>query len=286
MNAVASIDGDIQELAAAAVPVVDRGFLYGDAVFEALRTYGRRPDALEQHLTRLARSCEIVGIALDVALSQLADDVLRAIDAVPGSECYIRIIVTRGDFPESIGPQGAARPRRIVLVRPLPSIQPAIYSAGIRAVTCPAPPSPLWAGAKPTAYLANLLAVGEAQRRGADDAILLGSHGELLEGATSSLFLVSAGEIFTPPLSLGILPGITRDRVMQSARRIGLAVRERLLTVRDAYRADELFLTSSVRQVVAVINLDGKPIGAGGVGPIMTRVAAAYQEELPQTEPA
>lgn len=288
VSAVASIDGRLHALESASVPVTDRGFLYSDAVFEALRTYRGEPDALALHLARLARSCETLGIALPVGLEQLAAEVRAAIEAVAAPERYVRIMITRGDLPEALAPgfavqagvPAAGTARRVILVRPLVLTPASVYAAGVRAQTVLAPPSALTAGAKPSAYLTNLLAIGAAQRAGAEDAVLLGAHGELLEGATSSLFVVRDGQLFTPPLALGILPGITRDRVFSVAKRLGLPLRERLLFVHDAYRADELFLTSSVRQVVGLVALDGRSVGAGRPGPVTQRVAAAYTAEV------
>jgi branched-chain amino acid aminotransferase len=309
VSGVASIDGRLHALEGAAVPVTDRGFLYSDAVFEALRTYGGEPDALAQHLARLARSCATLGIVLPVGLDQLADEVRAAVAAVAAPERYVRIMITRGDWPEALAPgvparapvvgagetteaaravaagapaagAPAAAARRVILVRPLVPTLPSVYATGVRAHTVLAPPSALTAGAKPSAYLNNLLALAAAQRAGADDALLLGAHGELLEGATSSLFLVQGGELFTPPLALGILPGITRDRVFSVARQLGLPLREKLLFVHDAYRAEELFLTSSVRQVVGLVALDGRDVGTGRPGPVTRRVAAAYGAEV------
>ncbi len=280
MSAVASIDGRLVAVEDAHVPVVDRGFLYGDAVFEALRTYRGEADALEQHLARLARSCGILGIELPVPLGVLAAEIREAITAVPALERYVRVMITRGDFPEGLAPAGQLRARRVIIVKPLVAASESLYARGVRASTALSPASPLTAGAKPSSYLNNLLALGAAQRAGADDALLLGAHGELLEGATSSLFVVRAGELFTPPLALGILPGITRDRVWAAAERLGLRVRERLLFVHDAYRADELFLTSSVRQVVGLVVLDGRSIGSGRPGPVTGRVAAAYRADV------
>lgn len=280
MLGVASIDGMIVPLDAARVSVLDRGFLYGDAVFEALRTYRGRPDALEQHLVRLEQSCAILGFSLGVARAELASEIERAIAAVPAPERYLRIMITRGELPEALAPQGATRSRRVIVVRPLSVAASALYERGIRASSYVAPPSPLWAGAKPSAYLNNLLALGRAQAAGVDDALLLGAGGELLEGATSSAFVVQAGELFTPPLALGILPGITRDRVLGCARASGLHVREKLLTIHDVYRADELFLTSSVRLIVAVVEVDGVRIGSGEPGPVTRQVAAAYRAEI------
>jgi branched-chain amino acid aminotransferase len=280
LQGVVCSDGQLGPLADARIPVLDRGFLYGDAVFEALRTFRGEPDALDAHLGRLWRSCDIVGIEPQFSRAQLADEVRRAVEAVSSAERYVRIMITRGDTPDGLAPRGAQTPRRIVLVRPLEEPSPALYARGVRLASAVAPPSRLSAGAKPAAYLSNMLAIAAAARSGADDALLLGACGELLEGATSSLFLVREGQLFTPPLALGILPGITRDRVWSAAEAIGLRVRERLLTIHDAYSAEELFLTSSVRQVVGAVAVDGKPIHGGVPGALTRRVAAAYRAAL------
>jgi branched-chain amino acid aminotransferase len=198
-------------------------------------------------------------------------------------------MVTRGSVPEALPPVSkgaAAHARLVILVRPLGPSSPALYEEGIRVMSCAAPPSPLWAGAKPTAYLNNLLAIGQAQRAGKDDALLLGAHGELLEGATSSAFLVRDGVLYTPPLSLGILPGITRDRVLACAAQSGIEAREKLLHIHDVYKADELFLTSSIRLIVAVVEVDGVRVGTGSPGPVTRRVDAAYRAEVERLEQA
>jgi branched-chain amino acid aminotransferase len=280
MLGVASIDGSIVPLAEARTSVLDRGFLYGDAVFEALRTYRGRPDALDSHLARLEQSCAILRIALGITRAQFADEIERAIASVGAPDCYVRIMVTRGERPDGLAPAGAGPAHRVIIARPLTPTSDSLYERGIHVRSTTAPPSPLWAGAKPAAYLNNMLALGRAQEVGADDAILLGAHGELLEGATSSLFLVKDGALLTPPLALGILPGITRDRVLASAATIGVPCREKLLHIHDAYRADELFLTSSVRLIVAVVSVDGMRVHDGQPGPITRRVAAAYRAAI------
>ena len=116
---------------------------------------------------------------------------------------------------------------------------------------------------------------------GADDALLVGSSGQLLEGATSSVFVVTRGAVLTPPLSLGILPGITRERLMAAAQRAGIETRESLLTVHDAYRAQELIVTSSVRGIVPVVAVDGIPIGTGQPGPVCASLQKAFAAQLP-----
>jgi branched-chain amino acid aminotransferase len=279
-DAIACVDGVTSSLERARIPAIDRGFLYGDAVFEALRTFGRVPDALDRHLARLERSCAILGFTLGVARAALAEEVQRTIALTAGPEVYLRIMVTRGDAPEALAPRGARQPRRVVIARSLtPPALDRVACVALRSYV--APPSPLWAGAKPTAYINNLLALGGAQASGADDALLLGAHGELLEGATSSVFLVSrGGELLTPPVQLGILPGITRERVLRCAERLGLAPRERLLTIHDAYRASELFLTSSVRGLVGVSAVDGVRVGDPVPGPLTCALFEAYRAEV------
>ncbi|HEY6882267.1 MAG TPA: aminotransferase class IV [Polyangiales bacterium] len=278
MLGIASIDGNLSTIELAQLSVLDRGFQYGDAVFEALRTYRGRADGLDAHLARLEQSCAKLFIEIGISREEFAGEVQRAIEALEVPERYVRIMVTRGDKPESLAPFGGpARARRVILVRPLPAGPSTLYERGIKVSSIVAPPSPLWAGAKPTAYLNNLLAIGHAQRAGRDDALLLGAHGELLEGATSSVFVVKDGALLTPPLSLGILPGITRDRVLACAAQAGIAARERLMHIGDAYRADELFLTSSVRRVIAVTEVDGLAVGTGMPGPITQRIADAYR---------
>jgi branched-chain amino acid aminotransferase len=279
MVGIASIDGIITPLEHATVRLLDRGLQFGDGVFEAFRTYRGRADGLDKHLERLEQSCARVFIELGVTRAQLAQEVQQAIAALDVPERYVRVVITRGDTPESLPPFSSApvQARRIVMVRPLVPATNALYERGVRVFSCVAPPSPLWAGAKPTAYLNNLLAIGRAQQAGGDDALLLGAHGELLEGATSSAFVVKNGELLTPPLSLGILPGITRDRVLACAAEIAVPAREKLMHIGDVYKADELFLTSSIRLIIAVTEVDGMKLGDGQPGPITRKIANAYK---------
>ncbi len=276
MPGVVSIDGQITPLALARVSVLDRGFLYGDAVFEALRTYGGVPHALDAHLDRLLRSCAIVGIEPGSLRARLTVEVAAALAECGAGEHYIRIVVTRGQGVFGLSPRGAEGSLRVVLVLPLPEPSPEAGARGLRVESVTAPPSRFLAGAKPAGYLTNLLALEHAQRLGADDALLLGEAGELLEGATSSVFVVRGGRVETPTLALGILPGITRDLTLSLARSLGLPVRECLLTIQDAYRADEVFVTSSVRKLVPVVVVDGVRIGQGHPGPVTRRLVAGY----------
>lgn len=277
MRELASIDGVITPLEAAHISVLDRGFLYGDAVFEALRSHRGVPHALREHIERLFRSAAIIAMDPGVSREAMEQEVLAAIQHCEADDHYVRIVLTRGQGAFGLSLRGAGPSLRVVLVRPHSAPNERLYRDGIRVETVTAPPSRFVAGAKPSSYLTNLLALEHAQSRGADDAFLLGEYGELLEAATSSVFLVRNSQVQTPTLALGILPGITRDFVVALAREQGLVVSERLLTIHDAYRADEVFVTSSVREVVPVVAIDGVAIQAGKPGPITQRLIQAYR---------
>ncbi len=283
MRELASVNGVITALESASIPVLDRGFLYGDAVFEALRTHDGVPHALREHVDRLFRSSAIIAMDPGVSREQMEHEICTAIRHSDASQHYVRIVLTRGQGPFGLSLRGAGPSLRVILVRPLGEPNERIYREGMRAETVTVPPSRFVAGAKQSSYLTNLLALEHAQSLGADDAFLLGEHGELLEGATSSVFIVRSGCVETPTLALGILPGITRDLVLSLARAQGLLVRERLLTIHDAYKAHEVFVTSSVREIAGVVAIDGVTIGDGRPGPITGQLMAAYRSISRQT---
>jgi branched-chain amino acid aminotransferase len=281
VHGLASVDGQLTSLDEATIPVLDRGFLYGDAVFEALRTYQGKPHALDLHLERLFRSAALIGIHPGIDRAIFASEIERAIDQLQTSERYVRIVLTRGHGASfGLSPRAPGAARRVVIVRPLELPASSLYTQGAKLETVVSSVSRSTAGAKPTAYLSNLLALEEAEKRGAHEALLIGEYGQLLEGATSSVFLLHAGRLLTPPLALGILPGITRALTMAAARALDLACTEQLLTVHDAYRAQEIVITSSIREVVPVVMVDGVRIGSGTPGPIAARLLEAYRSRL------
>jgi len=283
MTTVVAIDGAIGPAETAAVSVLDRGFALGDGVFEALRTYGGVPFALDRHLARLGRGAEALGIALPVPLTALGDEVMAALASGGNDESVVRIVVTRGPGPMGLDPSSAGPPTRVILVAPLraPSAELVRHGLSVALVEGTSPGAlGSVAGVKPLGYLASLVALREAHARGADDAVLVGPCGELLEGATSSLFAVVGGTLLTPPVALGILPGVTREAVMAAAIAAAIPVREALLFPRDLYDADEAFLTSSVRELAPIVRVDGRPLGAGTPGPVGRAVAAAYRRHV------
>ncbi|PCC75119.1 branched-chain amino acid aminotransferase [Nannocystis exedens] len=270
--------------AEAAVPVLDRGFLFGDAVFETLRTAGGRPVAWGAHTARLRRSA--AGIGLDLPWS---DDELRAfVDLTHGetgnADSVVRIVVTRGVAPLMLDPRKALTPTLAVLAVPLDLPDEAGYARGLRArivdVTR-APASALDPTFKTANYLPNIQALRQALAAGDDEAVLINPAGLVAEGATSNVFAVLNGVLFTPPVSDGILPGITRAAVLDLAGALAIPAHESSLHPFDLRAADEVFLTSSVRGPIAVTTLDGFPVAAGNEGPLTNKLRNAYQAALP-----
>jgi branched-chain amino acid aminotransferase len=274
-----SIDGKVVDSAEARVSVYDRGFLYGDSVFEVYRTYGGAPFAEREHLERLARSAERLMIPMPVALSDLSAEVRATLDAAGEGDWYVRVIVTRGTGPLTYDPSTASAPLRVIIAAPLSLPPRHHYEQGI-AVTLLSASRPTddarAAGAKASNYLANLLAVHEAKQKGAQEALMLGKDGQILEGASSNLFIVKAGRLRTPEPQPGILVGITRAEVLRAAAAQGIPVEEGEIRPEDLFAADEAFITSSIREVMPVVSADGHPIGVGTPGAVTRALHAGY----------
>lgn len=273
------IDGNIVDSAEGRVPVLDRGFLYGDSVFEVYRTYGGVPFAEKEHLERLSRSAERLMIPMPASLDVLASEVQATLAAAGEGEWYVRVVITRGTGPLTYDPTTASSPLRVIIVAPHTPYPEELYQRGAAVVSLIASrptDDPRAAGAKASNYLANLLAVHEAKQKGAQEAIVLGRRGQLLEGASSNLFVVKDGVVRTPQPQPGVLVGITRATVLEVCASEGLTVDETELLPEDLYDADEAFITSSIREVMPVVFADGRPIGSGKPGPVTKRLRQGY----------
>jgi branched-chain amino acid aminotransferase len=280
MPVAVSIDGRLYGEAEAKISVFDRGFLYGDSVFEVLRTYHGAPFGEQAHLQRLARSCELVLIPMPVTLAVLRDEMRDTLQVAGNAESYVRIVVTRGGGPIVLDPMAATSPSRVIIVVPLKAQPAEIYRDGVEVSlvrAARATDETRAAGAKASNYLANMLALHEAKKRGAYEAIVVGPSGEVIEGASSNVFVVRDGVVRTPPAASGLLVGITREAVIRVARAEGIRVEEVALEPRDLDAADECFLTSTLREVVPIVRVDGRAVGAGRPGPLTARLHAAYR---------
>lgn len=280
MTTLVSLDGRIVPPAEAMVSVFDRGFLYGDSVFEVLRTYGGKLFGFEEHLARLERSAALALIPFSEH-ELLKREVLAVVAATGNAETYVRVVVTRGSG-KSLGldPALARAPLRVVLATDVPALPASMYERGIAVISyrtqrvsegTPA------AGAKLGNYLLSILATHAAVERGAEEALILDARGQVIEGTTSNVFMVQRGALVTPPDEAGLLAGITRAKVLELARGFGLPVELRTFAPEDLCAADEAFITSSIRELVPVVAVDGALAGGGKPGPITARLHAAYR---------
>jgi len=282
MNVLVSIDGRIVPAAEATVSVLDRGFLYGDSVFEVFRTYGGVPFAMDPHLERLARSAARTLIELPVPLDVFRSETLALLAAAAQRESLVRIMVSRGSAQTlGLDPSLARGPVRVTLAVELSELPDELYERGATVITYPTQriaDATSAAGAKLANYLVAVLAMRDAKARGAEEALVLNGSGEVAEGCTSNVFLVQAGVLVTPPGSMGILLGITREHVLDLAGQAGIAVEERPFSVADLVRAEEAFITSSIREIVPIVGVDGTVIGSGKPGPITRRLIALFRQ--------
>jgi len=269
----------------ARVPVLDRGFLYGDSVYEVTRTFAGVPHQLAAHLDRLQRSAaglemrlptreQIEAAVADVCLAARRRPGAGAGGAIP-DELYLRIVVTRGAGELGLDPALADAPRLVVIARPVRPPPAEAYRDGVAVVLSQrmrARPS-----LKTGNYLESVLAVREARRAGAHEALLCDSVGRITEGSSSNVFLARGGRLHTPPISAGLLPGITREIVIRLARQAGIAVDEAPVWPADLGRAEEMFLSSSIRGVLPVTRCDARVLGDGRPGELTRKVIALYE---------
>jgi branched-chain amino acid aminotransferase len=281
MGVFASVNGNVVPAEQARVSVLDNGFTFGDAVYETLRTYEGRPFHLDRHLERLRASAARLGFAApfgDEVFARRLDDLLAR---AGNPESYIRIILSRGEGDISYRFDRVKGPTLVMVVKLFEPPPARDYAEGIPVVIASVRrnhPRALDPAIKSNNLLNNILAVREGQARGAVETILLNDLGEVAEGASSNVFVVKGGEAATPPLTAGILSGITRRVVLDLCRELGVPAREETLRVADLLAADEVFMTSTTKEAVPVRAIDDTPIGAGMPGPVHRRILQAYRE--------
>jgi branched-chain amino acid aminotransferase len=279
-----NIDGRMLPPDQAFVPVLDRGFLYGDSVYEVIRTYGGSPFALDTHLDRLERSAAALQIPL-LPRETLTAAVRRTLEAAGNPESYCRIIVTRGTGPLTLDPTTATESRTLILVKELEPFPEWMFAQGIR-VYIPSVRRNLRAALDPAIksgnYLNSVLALGEAKRQGFDDALMLDAEGRLTEATTSNVFLFRRHTLYTPALEVGILEGVTRGILLTLARQAGIPAVEGELRASDLTSADEVFLTSTLREVMAVVQVNDHRVGSGKPGPQTARMGDLFRAYVQQ----
>ncbi len=275
----------------AGISALDRGFTLADGIFETMLVRRGMIFRREQHLDRLHRGAEVLRIELptDVgdwlakavsdAARDSAHDASRAAAEGSGLEqAAVRLTVSRGADVHGLAPREGATPTVVIAVSALPAFPAAIYERGLTALTTAArrDERSITAGVKTLAYTETIAALARARDAGADEALFLDGDGHVSEASASNIFMVSGGALITPPLSCGVLPGITRAAIAELAPAMGMEVVERPVEPRELAAADEAFLTSSLRGVAPLVRVDGGAIGTGSVGPVTHSVMRDY----------
>ena len=258
----------------AKVSVFDRGFLYGDSVYETVSTVHGRLFALGEHLDRLERSAARIGLRAP-ARNDIERAITDTVRAAANAESRVRVMLTRGVGKLDLDPATSDDTQLIVLVMPFQPLPRALYEEGASAAIVSIvrnDPRAIDPAIKSGNYLNNVLALGEARRLGAHEALLCAADGSVAEGASSNVFVVKEGEVRTPGLDVGILEGITRAQVLALARANAIPTRETRLRPEELRGADEAFITSATRAVLPVTRIDGAAIGDGRPGPITRRL--------------
>jgi len=265
------------------ISVFDHGFLFGDSVYEVIATHNSKPIFLEAHLNRLTNSANGISLAIPYDQKWFVREVTRTLEAAGNEESYIRIIVTRGVGDIDIDPSSCQNPNVLIYVAPSKEYSPEYYSRGINVALVSIKRNPKEAlnpGIKTGNYLNNVLAIMEANKLGAKDALMLSPAGYLTECTTSNIFLIQGERVLTPSIDCGILPGITRDTVIQLAKENGLPVEEGQWPPETLEKADEIFITGTLKKIMPVTQLDGHAIGNGKPGPVTQKLMRLYEECL------
>ena len=274
MPDIAYVNGKFLPLAEATVPVEDRGYQFADAVYEALRTYGGRVFAVEEHLERLWRSLDAIQLQPDFTRAALREVIEEAVRRAEFPESFVYLQVSRGVAKRHRGVPAGVKPTVVVTVRALPDTT----GARERGITCITVPDQRWGRCdiKSVALLANVLAYQAARQAGADDAIFVEADGTLNETTAGNVFLVVGGTLVTPALGPKLLGGITREKLLLAATAAGIPTAERRVTTEDLWAASEVFVSSTTAEVVPVRAVDGRPVGAGRPGPVAAQLYAKF----------
>ncbi|MGZ8397537.1 MAG: branched-chain-amino-acid transaminase [Gemmatimonadales bacterium] len=273
-------DGEWCDRSTAMVSVYDHGLLYGDGVFEGIRVYGGKIFRLEDHLDRLYDSAQAIWLTIPMAKKELVEVTREAVRRSGIAEAYIRHVVTRGVGDLGLDPRKCPKPSVIIIVDTIQLWPESVYETGLNVITAGTPipqRESLSPRVKSLNYLAHILAKVEGIHAGADEVLMLDSAGAVAEGSGQNVFVVKDGTVRTPPPYAGILKGVTRDTVIELARKAGHEVEESILNRYDMYTADEAFFTGTASEIVAIRQLDGRIIGTGTQGPITRDLRARFQ---------
>ncbi len=265
------INGKLYDKEDAKISVFDHGLLYGDGVFEGLRSYNGRVFRLEEHIRRLWESARAIWLEIPMSQKDMSKAVVDTLEANNLKDGYIRLVVTRGSGTLGLDPNRCGNPQVIIIADTITLYPAETYESGLEIVTASTirnHPAALSPRIKSLNYLNNIMAKIEGLKAGCVEALMLNTKGEVAECTGDNIFLIHKGVLLTPPLDAGILAGVTRDAVIEVAREKQIEVREMPLTRHDVYIADECFLTGTAAEVIPVVRIDNRQISTGKPGPI------------------
>ncbi|MGA2031115.1 MAG: branched-chain-amino-acid transaminase [Thermoguttaceae bacterium] len=265
------INGKLYDKEDARISVYDHGLLYGDGVFEGIRSYHGEVFRLDAHLERLWNSAKAIWLAIPISKAEMARAIEQTLAVNQIQDGYIRVVVTRGAGTLGLDPNRCSDPQVIIIADSISLYPDELYEKGLEIITVSTMrnhPAALSPRIKSLNYLNNILAKIEGHQAGCIEALMLNHKGEVAECTGDNLFLVRNGRLLTPPIEAGILEGITRDAVLELARDSDIPVAEVPLTKHDVYIADECFLTGTAAEVVPVVKVDSRAIGDGRPGPV------------------
>jgi len=276
------INGKFYEKNEAKISVFDHGFLYGDGVFEGIRSYRRLVFKLKEHIDRLFESAHSIMLEMPLAKEQLIEAVIATLKKNNLSDAYIRLVVTRGEGDLGLDPRKCKGHGSVVIITDKIALYPEkLYKEGLKIIavaTMRNIPEALNPQIKSLNYLNNILAKIEAINAGYDEAIMLDHLGYVAECTGDNIFIVKHRHLYTPPQCMGTLRGITRDTVLEIARRSKVPVHEHVLTRHELYISDECFLTGTAAEIIPAVMVDGRVIGTGKPGPVTLSLTRKFRE--------
>lgn len=276
------INGKFYEKKDAKISVFDHGFLYGDGVFEGVRSYNRLAFKLKEHIDRLFESAQSICLEIPLTKERLIKAVRDTLRVNKLDNAYIRLIISRGEGDLGLDPRKCKGNASVVIITDRIALYPQkLYKEGMEIITVPTIrnlPEALNPQIKSLNYLNNILAKIEAINCGYEEAIMLDSLGYVAECTGDNIFIVKRNELYTPPQCMGTLRGITRDTILEIASKKGIGVHEHVITRHEVYIADECFLTGTAAEVIPVVKVDGRKIGSGKPGSLTLKLISEFRK--------
>jgi len=275
------VDGKFVEEKDAVVSVFDHGLLYGDGCFEGIRAYDGYVFKLDDHIDRLYNAAKAISLTIPISKEEMTEVVVESCRRNDIADGYIRLVVTRGKGDLGLSPSKCPKPTIICIAATIALYPQEFYEKGLKVITATQRRNKatiIDPQIKSLNYLNNILARAEADRLGAPEALMLTEDGLVAECTGDNIFIITKGELWTPPIHLGILDGITRSSVLEIAQQKGLTVKEKAFTLFNVYCADECFLTGTAAELIAVTDLDGRVIGDGVAGPVTRSLLAEFKQ--------